>query len=61
MMFQVCEWSRELIICLLNVLKCDFVNVDEAMFSDVERSFERLFYIQGNKKNELVEYAGVLW
>jgi hypothetical protein len=29
----------------LNELKCDFGDVDEAMFHDVERPFKRIFYI----------------
>jgi hypothetical protein len=45
--------------CLLNVLKSEFVEVDEAMFHDVERPQERIFYILGIKKSELYEVAEV--
>jgi hypothetical protein len=50
-----CPW--ELIIYLLNVLKCDFGNDDEAMFHDVERPFEGFFYILSIEKNYLDEVA----
>jgi hypothetical protein len=30
--FSIGEWPREVIICLLKVLKCNFGEVDEAMF-----------------------------
>jgi hypothetical protein len=46
-------------ICLLNVLKCNFGEVDEAMFHDVERSFERIFYILGIQKSDLDEVANL--
>jgi hypothetical protein len=49
-MFYVGEWPRELIICLLNILKCDFGDVDEAMLHGVERQFERYFYILAFQK-----------
>jgi hypothetical protein len=49
-MFSVHEWPWELIICLLNVLKCNFVDVDEAVFHDDEGPIERNFYIFGIKK-----------
>jgi hypothetical protein len=39
--------------CPLNVLKCDFGDVDEAMFHDVERSQERILYILEIKKSDL--------
>jgi hypothetical protein len=42
--------ALELIICLLNVLKCDFVDVDEAVFHDVERPLEHIFHIVGIQK-----------
>jgi hypothetical protein len=48
---------KENIICLLNVLKCDFGDVDEAMFHDVERSFERIFYNLGLQKSDFGEEA----
>jgi hypothetical protein len=52
------EWSTELIICLLNILKCDFFDVDEAIFLDVERPFERIFYILDIQTYDLDEIAG---
>jgi hypothetical protein len=45
--------------CLLNVLKCYFGEVDEAMFHDVERPQERIFYILGIKKSDLYEVEEV--
>jgi hypothetical protein len=42
-MFQVGEWSEELIICLLDVLKNDFGDVDEAMVLGVRRPLEIIF------------------
>jgi hypothetical protein len=35
---------------MLKVLKFDIGDVDEAMFHDVERPFERIFYIVGIQK-----------
>jgi hypothetical protein len=35
----------EHLIWLLDVLKNNFVEVDEAMFHEVERPFKRIFYI----------------
>jgi hypothetical protein len=46
-MFQVGEWLSELIIRLLGVLKCDFGEVDEAIFEGVKRPCELIFCIQG--------------
>jgi hypothetical protein len=43
--FYIGEWAWELIICLLNVVKCDLGEVAEAIFYDVERPFEPIFYI----------------
>jgi hypothetical protein len=34
-------------MCFLNILKCDFDDLDEAMFLDVERPLERNFKILG--------------
>jgi hypothetical protein len=39
----------------LNVLKCDFGDVHEAMLLDVERSFQRIFYILGIQRRDLDE------
>jgi hypothetical protein len=50
--------DRELIICHLNVLKCDFVDTDEASFHDVERPLERIL---GIKKSDLDEDAEVIF
>jgi hypothetical protein len=47
MMFKVGEWPYKLIICLLNLLKNNFREVDEAIFEGVERSCEIIFYILG--------------
>jgi hypothetical protein len=51
----------EIIICLLNVLKCDFGDVDEAMFYDVEMPFEGIFYILGIQKIDFDELAEVMF
>jgi hypothetical protein len=34
----------------VNVLKCDFGDVDEKIFHDVERTFGRIFFILGFQK-----------
>jgi hypothetical protein len=44
-------------MCLLDVLKNDFVEVDEAMFHSVERQCEIIFCILGIKKSALYELA----
>jgi hypothetical protein len=46
-MIQTGEWTWETIFCLLNVLKCDLGDVNEAMFNDAEKPIERIFYIFG--------------
>jgi hypothetical protein len=46
-MFQVGKWSWEIIIWLLDVLKCDFVEVDEALFEGLERPCKIIFSILG--------------
>jgi hypothetical protein len=48
--FQVGEWPCGLIICLLDVLKCDFGEVDEAMFQGVERYGENFVFIMDIQK-----------
>jgi hypothetical protein len=53
--------TLELIMYLLNVLKCYFGDVDEAIFHDVERPFERIFYILGIQKSDLDEVAEVMF
>jgi hypothetical protein len=60
-MCDVGEWTRELIICLLNVLKCDFVHVYEAMFNDVERPLEQFFYILCIQKSHLDEVVELMF
>jgi hypothetical protein len=45
--------------CFLNVLKCDFFEVDEAMFHDVERPQKYIFYILRIKKSDLYEFEEV--
>jgi hypothetical protein len=47
------------IICLLNVLKCDLGDIDEATFCDVETPFESIFYILGIQKSYLYEVVEV--
>jgi hypothetical protein len=42
-MIQVGEWLWEIIICILDVLKCDYGEVDETMFQGVERPCELIF------------------
>jgi hypothetical protein len=42
---------------LLNVLKSNFGDVDEAMFHDVIKQLERIFYILGTEKSDLDEFA----
>jgi hypothetical protein len=49
--------SLELIICLLDVLKNDFREGDEAMFQCVERPCERIFCILDIEKRNLDEVA----
>jgi hypothetical protein len=41
----------------VKVLKFDFGEVDESMFLDVEKPFERIFYILGIEKSDLIEVA----
>jgi hypothetical protein len=53
-MFKVGEWPVELIICLLDVLKNDFVEVDEAMFQGVQRPCEHVMF-PGHGKSDLVK------
>jgi hypothetical protein len=43
------------------VLKINFADFDEAMFHDVERPFERIFYILGIEKSDLDEVSGVMF
>jgi hypothetical protein len=54
-MFEVCELPWELIICLLDVLKNDFGEDDEALFQAVELSRELIFCFVGIEKNDLDE------
>jgi hypothetical protein len=51
-MFQVDEWTRDLIICPLDVLKKDFGEVVEAMFQGVERPCELIFCVLVIEKND---------
>jgi hypothetical protein len=41
------------IICLLDVLKNDFGEVDEAKFQGVERPYDLIFCILGIEKSDL--------
>jgi hypothetical protein len=43
------------------VLKFDFVKVDESMFYDVERLFQRIFYVLGIRKDDLDEVVEVMF
>jgi hypothetical protein len=52
--------ALEFIICLLDVSKCDFGELDEAMFQGVERPCEHMFYFMGTKKSELIQVAEVM-
>jgi hypothetical protein len=56
-MFQVGEWSLELIIFLLDVIKNDFGEVNEAMFQGVERPCKIIFCFLGIKKSDLDEVS----
>jgi hypothetical protein len=47
---QVGEWPREFIIYLLEVLKLDFGEVDEAMIQTVKWPCEIIFYLLGIQK-----------
>jgi hypothetical protein len=58
---KVGEWARKLIICFLNVLKCDIGEVDEAIFHDVEKPFERIFYILGIQISDYYEFEKVMF
>jgi hypothetical protein len=51
-MVLVGDWPRELIICLLVVLRNDFAEVDEAMFQGVQRQCELIFCILGVEKSD---------
>jgi hypothetical protein len=44
-----------------NILKNDFVEVDEAMFQSVERLSELIFYMLGIVKSDLHEFAQVIF
>jgi hypothetical protein len=48
-------------ICLQDVLKCDFVEFDEAMFQGVERPCKLTFCILGIEKRDLDEVAEVMF
>jgi hypothetical protein len=45
--FEVGELHWEIVTCLLDVLKCDFVELDERILQDVERPCELIFRILG--------------
>jgi hypothetical protein len=44
-------------ICLPNVLKCNFGDVDEAMFHDVERPYEHIFFLLSMERSHSDEVA----
>jgi hypothetical protein len=58
-------WSRRMALrnhyLLLNVLKSNFGDVDEAMFHDVVKQLEPIFYILGPGKSELYEFAEMMF
>jgi hypothetical protein len=56
-MFQVGEWPWKLLICLLDVLKNDFCEVDETMIQGVERPLEIGFRIQDIEKSDFYDLA----
>jgi hypothetical protein len=59
--FLVGKWTWDLIICLLDVLKCDFREVDEAMFESEKvhaNSFSASLDIQ---KSDLDEFPEVMF
>jgi hypothetical protein len=58
--FKNGEWAWELIIYLLDVYKCDFGDVDEAMFHEVENAFERIFDFLGNQKPDFGEVVELM-
>jgi hypothetical protein len=43
------------------VLKINFAEFDEAVFHDVERPFERIFYILSIEKSDLNEVAEMMF
>jgi hypothetical protein len=45
----------------VNVLKCDFGDIDETMFHVVKRTNECIFYILGIEKRVLDEVAEVMF
>jgi hypothetical protein len=65
-MFQGVESPCELMALrnhylLLNVLRINFGDVDEALFHDVVKQLERIFYILGTEKSDLDEDAEVMF
>jgi hypothetical protein len=49
-MFQLGEWPWETINCILDNLKCDFYEVDEAMFRGIDRPCEKIISFLGIEK-----------
>jgi hypothetical protein len=56
-MILVGEWYWKIIICLLDVLKNDFVEADEALIQCVERPNELIFCILSIEKIDFNEIA----
>jgi hypothetical protein len=56
MIFYLDEWFVEL-ICLLDILKKDFSDVDENIFQGVERPYEHISCIMSIEKTDLDEEA----
>jgi hypothetical protein len=60
-MFQLCEWPWELILCILDVLKFDFGEVDETMSKFAERPFENISCILAMQIRGMDEFTEVLF
>jgi hypothetical protein len=52
-MFQVGEWPWEIIICLLDVVKCNFGEVHESMVQMFEKHWELIFCLLDISNNTL--------
>jgi hypothetical protein len=55
------EWSSELIICLLEVLKNDFFEDDEVTIQDFKRPWVLIFGYLGIENSELFEISWVMF
>jgi hypothetical protein len=59
--FYLHELACDHIICLLDVLKKDFVEVDEAIFQGLERPCILTFFILGIQKSYLFEVSDMMF